>query len=94
MNQWDGGRPACFSNHPLADGPGAGNENNNYKLTLAEGGAAFLIHHPAGNHYSYLGERFRATVPRILYRLPNNPFLRPVNLHFARPARFLFTNVS
>ena len=45
-------------------------KTNRYKITLAGGGAAFLIHLPTGNHSSYLGERFRGTVPRGLFQAP------------------------
>jgi len=52
VNQWEGGRPACFFElpaWPMVAGSGE-RKQTAYKLTLAEGGAAFLIHHPAGNH--------------------------------------------
>src|SRR5271157_1563918 len=50
-----------------------GNEiRTRYKLTLAGGGAIFLIHHPAGNRSSM--EESVCTPPSrgSLYRLPNN----------------------
>ena len=51
-----------------------------YQLTRAGGGAAFLIHHPAGNQLLFLGERFCATVPRVSNRLPIEFFPTCANL--------------
>jgi hypothetical protein len=48
-------------------------QNKRYKITLAKGGAAFLIHLLAGNHPLTWGSAFSATVPRGLYRLPKIP---------------------
>ncbi len=43
------------------------------ETTLAGGGVVLLIHHPAGNHCSPLGERLSAAIPS-LFRLPKLSF--------------------
>ena len=47
-----------------------------YRLTLAGGGAAFLIRHPAGNHP--LGRALSRHRPEALYRIPESVFRRGV----------------